>query len=516
MTSILRSDSLQLPRLGAHPAAAPTGFCYIYILDSDGAVYLMDDSGTEVELGSGGGGGATDFTDLGDVPASYTSQALKYVRVNAGETALEFITPPAMDDTDAIHIDEADEYDTATVKSVPAGADRLLIEDSADSFNKKYIQIATINDSDAIHVNVNSEYTAAGVKSTPTSSDRLLIEDDADSGNKKVIQIGNLPGSAATFLALTDTPADYTGDGLKLVRVNAGETALEFTDPPSGGGADNFIELGDVPASYTGEAGKFVRVTSGEDALEFVAPPTGGTGSLVTVGEYADTRPSSPNDGDTFIATDGYYKEIFFDSAWHYFWRDQEVFPAPAVGTLTQTNVGDKTLGNPAGVLEVIASPNLGTDNAGILSTPISGAYDLKVLVHLTSPGISNYFMGAAAIDSTTEEFVGFGIEIAEGVQNAVIMKWTDSVTYDSNETRWYASLAFFSNPFWFRIENTGAARKFWWLPGDLPPDSPHWFQIGEMGATDWVTEDEVGVFIAVSQPDVRAVLRVISWVLTP
>lgn len=39
---------------------------------------------------SGGGGGAVDFTDLADVPASYTGHTLKVVRVNAGETALEF------------------------------------------------------------------------------------------------------------------------------------------------------------------------------------------------------------------------------------------------------------------------------------------------------------------------------------------------------------------------------------------------------------------------------------------
>lgn len=32
----------------------------------------------------------------------------------------------------------------------------------------------------------------------------------------------------STFLALTDTPADFTGDALKVLRVNAGETAVEF------------------------------------------------------------------------------------------------------------------------------------------------------------------------------------------------------------------------------------------------------------------------------------------------
>ena len=34
--------------------------------------------------------------------------------------------------------------------------------------------------------------------------------------------------SATTFTGLTDTPADYTGAGSKVVRVNAGASALEF------------------------------------------------------------------------------------------------------------------------------------------------------------------------------------------------------------------------------------------------------------------------------------------------
>ena len=44
---------------------------------------------------AGGGGGATDFTDLGDVPASYSGQANKVVSVKADESGLEFSTPSA-------------------------------------------------------------------------------------------------------------------------------------------------------------------------------------------------------------------------------------------------------------------------------------------------------------------------------------------------------------------------------------------------------------------------------------
>lgn len=43
---------------------------------------------------SGSSGGAEDFTDLGDVPGSYTDQAGKILAVNSGEDALEFVDMP--------------------------------------------------------------------------------------------------------------------------------------------------------------------------------------------------------------------------------------------------------------------------------------------------------------------------------------------------------------------------------------------------------------------------------------
>ncbi len=52
------------------------------------------------------------------------------------------------------------------------------------------------------------------------------------------------PMTIPSFLDLTDTPNSYTGESLKGVRVNAGETALEFytiTSGPSGSGTNNYI-----------------------------------------------------------------------------------------------------------------------------------------------------------------------------------------------------------------------------------------------------------------------------------
>lgn len=70
---------------------------------------------------------------------------------------------------------------------------------------------------------------------------------------QRVIDLENA-GSATTFLALTDTPAAYTGQSLKVVRVNAGETALEFVTLAGGGdmlAANNLSDVTNVATART-------------------------------------------------------------------------------------------------------------------------------------------------------------------------------------------------------------------------------------------------------------------------
>jgi hypothetical protein len=69
-------------------------------------------------------------------------------------------------------------------------------------------------------------------------------------------------GTLVTFLLSDDTPSSYAGAALQHLRVNAGETAVEFSDP-------TFLESVDSPSSYVGESFNHVRVDAGETGLEF-------------------------------------------------------------------------------------------------------------------------------------------------------------------------------------------------------------------------------------------------------
>jgi hypothetical protein len=81
------------------PSSPAANVARIYCKDDGGVtkMYYKRSDGVEVELGN------TTFLGLTDTPASYSSQALKVPRVNAGETALEFYSPAAYSQVFPIH-----------------------------------------------------------------------------------------------------------------------------------------------------------------------------------------------------------------------------------------------------------------------------------------------------------------------------------------------------------------------------------------------------------------------------
>ena len=88
-------------------------------------------------------------------------------------------------------------------------------------------------------------------------------------------------GAVSTSTATTNW--NNTTDYLRLYLVVTNTTTVASYEDHrqaigasgSGGGASQFTALTDTPASYTGEGGKLVRVKTAEDGLEFITPPSG-------------------------------------------------------------------------------------------------------------------------------------------------------------------------------------------------------------------------------------------------
>lgn len=106
-----------------------------------------------------------------------------------------------------------------------------------------------------------------------TETTTLFYTDGTANG---LLSIAGGGGGGGDFVSLTDTPANFSGHGGKVVGVNSGETAIEFV----AAFARAFLDLNDVPSSFTGQGGRALRVNTGEDALIFDNYPTSQTNWL--------------------------------------------------------------------------------------------------------------------------------------------------------------------------------------------------------------------------------------------
>ena len=155
-----------------------------------------------VSGGGGGGAAATTFVALTDTPANYASANSKFVKVNSAATGLEFVAGIQSSDLSAISINSLSDVDTAT---------------AAPSVG----QVLKWNGTNWVPA---ADATSGGAG---TNADTLDGFDSTYFLNYQ--NLTNQPSIPTTFVALTDTPANYTSAGGRFVKVNAGATALEFT-----------------------------------------------------------------------------------------------------------------------------------------------------------------------------------------------------------------------------------------------------------------------------------------------
>jgi hypothetical protein len=161
----------------------------------------------------------------------------------------------------------------------------------------------------------NTEQTVTvTVDSQPLTAPAIAAGEAAllscDGTNVRVEGSGDVGGGAAAFLDLADVPGAYTGHGGRLVRVNAGETGLEFVahaydfgfvkaETPSSSEVIGKVVIPraiTLPADLAGAAGHVdtnptaqfdVDLTDGGSSIGTISIATNGTFTFTTVDNTA-------------------------------------------------------------------------------------------------------------------------------------------------------------------------------------------------------------------------------------
>jgi hypothetical protein len=322
------------------PGSPVNGMLRYNITNSEFEGYI---AGSWQPLGTGGGGGGgsvvtsqtyirtVDYDGTTDdtlpLPDTQTNEAYVFVFADGiweNSTSWSLINAGADIQFDAIIPDYIDEIE---IRVFEVGTPTVFPVTSV--FGRTGDVVAAASDYDAVQIdfdNVASGLTATNVQdaideldtavdglvagfdidalpagTADDTADLMAISDQSDAGTEKKITLAALSsligggGGATDFTDLNDTPGVYTGAGGDYVRVNVGETGLEFTTIPGAGGSSiKFVQafFGSVPSGFTPTA-------TASSAIIIVTGAGGGgsdgTGSATTGGNSSINN--IPGDG---------------------------------------------------------------------------------------------------------------------------------------------------------------------------------------------------------------------------
>lgn len=304
----------------------------------------------------------------------------------------------------------------------------------------------------------------------------------------------------AYFTSLLDTPGTFTGDGEKFVKVNVGENALEFVTVVL---PDEFTDLTDTPANYTAASGLYLKVTDVEDGLEFSAVSAGGASVL---SDTVANEPAAGTEEDLFLPTDGIHIKRDDGAAWLP-WGPLFPMLEPVLGDFAWINQGTAVVDDTYGGLFMTALAAAGDSHKILKQTAPSTPWTLTVAL---IPQLYKYNYNQCGIgyrQSGDGKLVTF--TIAGNAPELVINKWNSPTSYNSGyqSTNW--------NPLgspiiWLRLEDDGVDRIMSWSL-----NGAYWTQQHSVGRTDFLTADEIFIYVDSNNSTYPVSCLFLSWALT-
>ena len=160
------------------------------------------------------------YLDLPDTPANYTDDALKLVRVNAGEDAVEFITDNKFDKV----VDDSDDISEGSVNLLMTVSERASIITNTSNISTNASDISTLQTADIQNVKITGNQTIAGLKKFSTLPQQTIYAaptTDVEFVTKKYVD----DNDALQMTKATYDPTAVTGDVFSMG--NMVETATE-------------------------------------------------------------------------------------------------------------------------------------------------------------------------------------------------------------------------------------------------------------------------------------------------
>jgi hypothetical protein len=339
----------------------------------------------------------THFLDLLDTPISYTGEAGKYLRANAGETALEFATPAGAG--------------TVTTSGAPVANDIARFTGATEIEGRSYaefkadldLEIGTdIQALDAALTSISGLVYVSPSLIKLTADDtyavRTLAEIKTDLSLNNVTNdaqiaksIGTAQGDLIYFTGSATPTVLAKGTATQVLTMNAGATAPEWA--AAGGGYTNLTSFvdqiawrvfysntaGDVTELALGANGEYLKSTGAASAPIFDTPAGGGDMLRATY--------DTDIDGDIDVASGGTEK-----SAW-------TQYCIPYLSGATE--FGEITIGTAGQVLKVAA---------GAISYEWATLSYLANVVEDTTPELGGEMdAGAHSIGFTLQSTTGDG-----------------------------------------------------------------------------------------------------------
>lgn len=212
-------DHLEVTEIAA-PSTPATGKVAVYA-KAGGALYIKDDTGTETNLTTGGGGGSGDVVGPGSavdeniaVFDSTTGKLIKDGLINKSAITANTAKLTA-DETNVVAA-----LDGATLSAVTvATGDKVVVQDVSDSDNLKTVTAQSIAD---LATGITAEEAAAGTDRNETGTTDTLVLTDADN---KTVWMNNAASNVVT-IPTNASVAFPTGTKLTVMQEGAGETTV--------------------------------------------------------------------------------------------------------------------------------------------------------------------------------------------------------------------------------------------------------------------------------------------------